>query len=117
MRFRLTAVAVSALLAVSVAGCATSEQNQRGGTGALIGGGLGAIAGQALGRDTKSTVVGAAGGALLGAAVGTMTTPQGGQGQNLCRYQRRDGTIYTAPCEGSGGGAYGSGGYSSSGGY
>ena len=110
MKFRLTAVAVSALLAVSVAGCATSEQNVRGGTGALIGGGLGAIAGQALGHDTKSTVVGAAGGALLGAAIGTVTTPQGGT-QNLCRYQRRDGSIYTAPCEGSGGGAYGGGAY------
>ncbi len=105
MKFRLTALAVSALMAVSVAGCATSEQNQRGGTGALIGGGLGAIAGQALGHDTKSTVVGAAGGALLGAAIGTVTTPQG-QTQNLCRYQRRDGSIYTAPCEGSGGGGY-----------
>jgi hypothetical protein len=119
MKFRLTAVAVSALLAVSVAGCATSEQNQRAGTGAVIGGGIGALAGQALGHDTRSTVVGAAGGALLGAAVGTVTTPQGGgQNQNLCRYQRRDGSIYTAPCEGSGGGAYGSsGGYSSGGGY
>jgi hypothetical protein len=116
MKFRLTAVAVSALVAVSVAGCATSEQNQRAGTGALIGGGIGALAGQALGHDTRSTVVGAAGGALLGAAVGTATTPQGGgQNQNLCRYQRRDGTIYTAPCEGNGGGGYNSGGYNSGG--
>ena len=80
MTIRLTAIAVSALLALSVAGCATSEQNQRAGTGALIGGGVGALAGQALGHDTKSTVVGAAGGALLGAAHGTPTTPIGQSG-------------------------------------
>jgi hypothetical protein len=116
MKFRLTAIAVSALLAVSVAGCATSEQSQRAGTGALIGGGVGALAGQALGRDTKSTIVGAAGGALLGAAVGTATTPRG-QTQNLCRYQRRDGSIYTAPCDGDGGGAYSGGGGYGGGGY
>ncbi|MBB3236190.1 glycine zipper 2TM domain-containing protein [Phyllobacterium endophyticum] len=105
MNIRLTAIVVSTLLAVSVAGCATSEQNQRAGTGALIGGGVGALAGQALGRDTKSTVVGAAGGALLGAAIGTATTPRGQSG-NYCRYQRRDGSIYEAPCEGNGGGGY-----------
>ncbi|HMF66068.1 MAG TPA: YMGG-like glycine zipper-containing protein [Phyllobacterium sp.] len=105
MTIRLTAIAVSALLAISIAGCATSEQNQRAGTGALIGGGVGALAGQALGHDTKSTVVGAAGGALLGAAIGTATTPRG-QNSNYCRYQRRDGSIYEAPCEGSGGGGY-----------
>lgn len=110
MRFRFAAVAATVLLAVSVAGCATSEQNQRAGTGALIGAGAGALAGQALGRDTKSTVIGAAGGALLGAAVGTATTPRGGN-QNLCRYQRPDGSIYNAPCQGNGGGSYNSGGY------
>ncbi|MGH6861721.1 MAG: glycine zipper 2TM domain-containing protein [Phyllobacterium sp.] len=104
---RFAAIAASALLAMSLAGCETSEQNQRAGTGALVGAGAGALAGQALGRDTKSTVIGAAGGALLGAAVGTATTPRGGgRGENLCRYQRRDGSIYNAPCEGNGGGAY-----------
>lgn len=101
MKLRMAAVAVSALLALSLAGCASSEQNQRAGTGALIGAGAGALAGQALGRDTKSTVVGAAGGALLGAAIGTATTPRRG-GEELCRYQRRDGSIYTAPCPNDG---------------
>lgn len=110
MKLRFAAIAATALLAISVAGCETSEQNQRAGTGALIGAGAGALAGQALGRDTKSTLVGAAGGALLGAAVGTATTPRGGN-ENLCRYQRPDGTIYNAPCQGNGGGSYDNGGY------
>ncbi|MFU0503915.1 glycine zipper 2TM domain-containing protein [Pseudaminobacter sp. NGMCC 1.201702] len=113
MKFRMAAVAVSALLAVSVAGCATSEQNQRAGTSALVGAGVGALAGQALGGNTKSTVAGAAGGALLGAAIGTATTPQRG-GQDYCRYQRRDGSVYTAPCQDDRyydrGGYYGGGG-------
>lgn len=105
MNMRIAAIAATALLAISVAGCETTEQNQRAGTGALIGAGAGALAGQALGRDTKSTVVGAAAGGILGAAVGTATTPRRGN-ENLCRYQRRDGSIYNAPCEGNGGGAY-----------
>ena len=110
MSFRLTAIAVSALLAMSLAGCETSEQNQRAGTGALL-------AGQALGHNTKSTVIGAAGGALLGAAVGTATTPSGGGNgnQNLCRYQRPDGSIYNAPCEGNGGRGAAYGGYNNNG--
>jgi uncharacterized protein YcfJ len=110
MKIRFATIAATALLAISIAGCATSEQSQRAGTGALIGGGVGALAGQALGRDTKSTVVGAAGGALLGAAVGTATTPRGGS-ENLCRYQRPDGSIYNAPCQGNGGGTYDDSGY------
>jgi hypothetical protein len=116
VKLRFAAIAVSGLLLLSVAGCETSEQNQRAGTGALIGGGVGALAGQALGHNTKSTVVGAAGGALLGAAIGTATTPQG-QNSNLCRYQRPDGSIYNAPCQGNGGGAYEDGGYQQRGRY
>ena len=60
--------------------------------------GAGALAGQALGGNTKSTVVGAAGGALLGAVIGQATTPQR-RGEQLCRYQDRYCRIYTAPCD------------------
>lgn len=94
MRSRKVAIVASALLAISVAGCATSEQQQRAGTGALIGGGVGALAGQAIGGNTKSTVVGAGAGALLGAAVCTATTPR----PQYCQFRRSDGSIYTAPC-------------------
>ena len=93
MRFRIIGLAA----ALVVAGCATSEQEQRAGTGALIGAGAGALAGQALGRDTRSTVAGAGVGALLGAVVGTATTPRPTE-QPYCRYRRPDGSVYAAPC-------------------
>ncbi|RJG41737.1 glycine zipper 2TM domain-containing protein [Mesorhizobium sp. DCY119] len=83
------------LLSAVLAGCAATEQEQRAGTGALIGAGAGALAGQAVGGDTRSTVGGAAAGALLGAVVGTATTPQG---PRYCRYRRPDGTIYADRC-------------------
>ena len=69
-----------------------------GTTGLIVGAAGGALVGQAIGRDTKSTVIGAAGGALLGAVIGQATTPQR-RGQQLCRYQERNGNIYTAPCD------------------
>ncbi|RWE09964.1 MAG: glycine zipper 2TM domain-containing protein [Mesorhizobium sp.] len=91
--------AIAALLVTAaLAGCAQTEGQQRATTGALVGGAGGALVGQALGRDTKSTVVGAASGALLGAVVGSATTPQR-RGEQLCRYQDRYGRIYTAPCD------------------
>ena len=93
--FFKTTVLAAALVA-ALAGCANTEQQQRAGTGALLGAGAGALAGQAIGRNTVSTVIGAAAGALLGAAVGTATTPRG---QEMCRYRAADGRIYTAPCD------------------
>ena len=83
------------LFSIALAGCAATEQEQRAGTGALIGAGAGALAGQAIGGNTRSTVAGAGAGALLGAVVGTASTPRS---PNYCRFQRRDGTIYTARC-------------------
>jgi uncharacterized protein YcfJ len=83
------------LAAAFLAGCAATEQEQRAGTGALVGAGVGALAGQAIGRNTASTVVGAGAGALIGAVVGTASAPQGVQ---YCRFRRADGTIYTARC-------------------
>ena len=90
----LTIIILAATTMLSA--CATSEQDRRAGTGALVGAGAGAVAGQAIGRNTRSTVGGAAGGALLGAVVGTASTPT--HNSNQCRYRRSDGTIYVAPC-------------------
>ena len=91
------------LMTAALAGCAQTEGQQRAGTGALIGGAGGALVGQAIGGNTKSTVIGAASGALLGAVVGSATTPQRPEDQRrrdqMCRYQDRDGRIYTAPCD------------------
>jgi uncharacterized protein YcfJ len=91
-------VILAVLMTAALAGCETqTEQQQRATTGALIGGAGGALVGQALGHNTASTVVGAAGGALLGAVVGQATTPQP-RGQQLCRYRDYRG-IYVAPCD------------------
>jgi uncharacterized protein YcfJ len=95
---RLQKITAAALMGLALAGCAATEQEQRAGTGALIGAGAGALVGQAAGGNTRSTVAGAAGGALLGAAAGALTTPQR-RGEELCRYRARDGRIYTAPCD------------------
>jgi hypothetical protein len=92
---RLQVAFASALICVSLSGCATSEQDRRAGTGALIGGGAGALAGQAIGGNTGATIVGAGAGALLGAVLGTASTPRA---TGYCRYQRPDGSIYTARC-------------------
>jgi len=94
---RHTMIIAAALTALALAGCETSEQEQRAGTGALIGAGAGALAGQAIGRDTKSTIVGAGAGALLGAAIGTATTPR--RGEEMCRYRGSDGRVYVARCD------------------
>lgn len=93
MRFQV--VSVAAIICTSLAGCATSEQDRRAGTGALVGAGVGALAGQAIGGDTRSTVAGAGAGALLGAVVGTASTPRSTE---YCRYRAPDGSIYTARC-------------------
>jgi len=98
-KFTLAALAAT-VLSLALAGCqGTTPQQQRAGTGALIGAAGGALAGQAIGRDTKSTVIGAAGGALLGAVVGTATTPQGQRDGDMCRYRAPDGQIYVAQCD------------------
>ena len=91
---------LTVLMTVALAGCETqTEGQQRATTGALVGGAGGALVGQAIGGNTKSTVIGAASGALLGAVVGSATTPQEPRGRQLCRYQDRYGQIYTAPCD------------------
>lgn len=90
---------LAVVMTAALAGCETqTEGQQRATTGALLGGAGGALVGQAIGGNTKSTVIGAASGALLGAVVGSATTPQR-RGDQLCRYQDRYGRIYTAPCD------------------
>ncbi len=63
-------VICTALLALTVSGCATKTQ-----TGALVGTGVGAAVGaglgQAIGRSTSATLIGAAAGAVAGGLVGT----------------------------------------------
>ncbi len=49
-----------------IGGCAETSAEK----GALIGAGGGALVGQAVGHDTKSTVIGAALGGIAGAAIG-----------------------------------------------
>ena len=46
-------------------GCVTKT-----GSGALLGGALGALTGQAIGKDTKGTLIGAGVGAAIGGAIG-----------------------------------------------
>lgn len=92
-------IALAALAAMALAGCAQTESQQRAGTGALIGAAGGALVGQAIGRDTKSTVIGAASGALLGAVVGSATAPKQ-RGEEMCRYRDYDtGRVFVAPCD------------------
>ena len=90
---------VAALAALTLAGCAQTESQQRAGTGALVGAAGGALVGQAIGRDTESTLIGAAGGALLGAVVGSSTAPKAQRGEEMCRYRDRRGREYVAPCD------------------
>jgi hypothetical protein len=91
--------AIAALAALALSGCAQTEAQQRTGTGALVGAAGGALVGQALGRTTESTLIGAAGGALLGAAVGSATAPRPARGEEMCRYRDRNGRIFIAPCD------------------
>jgi uncharacterized protein YcfJ len=93
VKSRIVALSLVSVLTVFAAGCETQQQ-QRAATGGLIGAGAGALVGQAVGGNTGSTLAGAAGGAILGAAVGSATAPK----TQYCRYQRSDGTIYSAPC-------------------
>jgi hypothetical protein len=94
-----TSIVAVAVAAFALAGCSQTEQQQRTTTGALVGAAGGALVGQAIGRDTKSTVIGAASGALLGAVVGSASSPQP-RGEQMCRYRDYNtGRIFVAPCD------------------
>jgi uncharacterized protein YcfJ len=92
---RRTALIAAAVLMLPLVGC-TATPDQRAVTGGVIGAGAGALAGQAIGGNTRSTVIGAAGGAIAGTVVGAATAPPSSAVN--CRFQRRDGTIFIAPC-------------------
>ncbi len=67
MRKHYAVILIIATGFLSVSCCSTGYNTQKG---AVIGGALGALAGQAIGRNTTGTLIGLAGGALLGAVVG-----------------------------------------------
>lgn len=95
--FKLAAV-TAVVLSAALAGCSQTPQQQQATTGAALGAAGGALVGQAIGRDTKSTLIGAGAGALLGAVVATSAGPQPGERQ-MCRYRAPDGRIYIAECD------------------
>lgn len=97
LKFNKAAIA-TALLAVTLAACAQTPQQQGAGTGALIGGAGGALVGQAIGGNTKSTMIGAASGALLGAVVGSSMAPNQ-RGEEMCRYRAANGSVYVDRCD------------------
>jgi hypothetical protein len=63
---------IAALIGASLSGCAgMNDQQTTVAQGAGVGALLGAVAGQAIGGNTRSTLIGAAAGGLIGAAVGS----------------------------------------------
>ncbi len=84
--------AIAAIAALALTACTTQEQ-QRGTTGAVVGGLGGALIGQAVGGNTKSTLIGAALGAGAGALIGVATAQPG-----KCRYRDARGREYIADC-------------------
>ena len=84
---KISAIILSLSMLAGVAGCTTTEQ------GAVVGAAGGALVGQAIGGDTKSTLIGAAVGGVTGALIGESMKKKG-----YCRYRDKYGVIYEAPC-------------------
>lgn len=94
------ATAAALMMTLGIAACSQTPQQQRGTGGALLGAAGGALVGQAIGGNTESTLIGAGAGALLGAVLATSGGPQPrDRGREMCRYQDRYGRIFTAPCD------------------
>ncbi len=68
-KLHLTALVAASASMILMSGCASTGTSQTA-DGALLGAAGGALAGQAIGRNTGSTLVGAAIGGLAGAAIG-----------------------------------------------
>lgn len=83
---KLSIAAFSAILALSVAGCTTTEQRAAG--GGLAGAGAGALIGGLATGTTEGALVGAAIGGTAGVLIGVATTP------GYCRYRDSRGRIY-----------------------
>jgi len=62
----IIALTILSTVTISMTGCAETRAEK----GALIGAGGGALLGQAIGHDTKSTMIGAALGGITGAVIG-----------------------------------------------
>lgn len=74
MKLSVTVLAVAGL---GLAACTNPDGSpNQVGTGALIGGGLGAVTGRIIGGDTKGAVIGGAAGAAVGAGVGSILAQQ-----------------------------------------
>ena len=74
-----------ALLSLTLVGCAANQPRPYTVGGTTLGAGLGALAGQAVGHNSKSTIIGAAAGAAVGAIAGSIqdqTTAISNQNQN-----------------------------------
>ena len=84
---KLSAIVLSISMLAGVAGCTTTEQ------GAVVGAAGGALVGQAIGGNTESTLIGAAVGGLTGALIGESMRRDG-----YCRYRDSRGRIYEARC-------------------
>lgn len=90
----LSTIAIAGLLALSVAGCTTSDQRVAGyGVG---GAALGALAGGAITGSGRGALAGAAIGGAGGALVGAATNNN--SGGRYCTYENRYGERYRAPC-------------------
>jgi|GEM_PF-174948 outer membrane lipoprotein SlyB len=92
---KIVAICVTAL-STGLAGCAQTPREQRTATGAVVGAAGGALIGQAIGGNAGSTILGAGAGALLGAAVADSTNPSG---PPMCRYRDAYGRIFVAECD------------------
>lgn len=78
-------------LALSLAGCNPDSQAQRTLGGGVIGAGGGALIGAAAGGG-RGAAIGALAGGLTGALIGRATTPDN------CIFEDRDGRRFTARC-------------------
>ncbi|MGL5123532.1 MAG: YMGG-like glycine zipper-containing protein [Fusobacteriaceae bacterium] len=84
MKKKLFLLLLSSLLIV---GCANTGSGAIGGT--TLGAGTGALLGQAIGKNTKTTLIGAGIGAAAGAIVGTLQDGNRIQEQQLEEQQKR----------------------------
>jgi surface antigen len=81
------AIVMALSLSTAIVGCTTTEQ---GATAGAVGG---ALVGQAIGGNTKSTLIGAGVGAVAGALIGESMKRKG-----YCLYRKPSGVTYEAPC-------------------
>jgi hypothetical protein len=89
--FPMHKILIIAATCLSMAACTTTQQ------GAAIGAVGGGVIGAAAGGSVLSTAVGAGVGAVVGAAAGDVVG-RSSSGNNVCVYQRPDGSRYRDTC-------------------